>query len=84
VIFSGIGHPTLPDEAVVNNTIAYYRFHGVPDLYYSAYKNETLKKVADTLLGNPGLTEVFVFFNNTAAVGAIENAVWLKEYVSGS
>jgi uncharacterized protein YecE (DUF72 family) len=82
IIFSGISHPSLPDQAVVNNTVAYYRFHGVPDLYYSAYNPETLQKVADTLLSHPSLSEVFVYFNNTAAVGAIENAVWLKDFLN--
>jgi uncharacterized protein YecE (DUF72 family) len=38
------GYPALPDKAVVNGTVAYYRFHGVPELYYSAYPNLFLKK----------------------------------------
>jgi uncharacterized protein YecE (DUF72 family) len=82
IIFSGISHPTLPDEAVVNFKIGYYRFHGVPKLYYSSYDIETLKRIADSLLENKKVKEVFVYFNNTATMGAIENALWLKKYVT--
>lgn len=81
--FSGISHPTLPAEAVVNHHLAYYRFHGVPRLYYSEYEYTALKEVANQLLAQTTLEEVFVYFNNTAAIGAIANARWLKEYVGG-
>jgi uncharacterized protein YecE (DUF72 family) len=55
--------------------------HGVPDLYYSAYSNETLKRIADIGLNNKRAKQVYCFFNNTATVGAIKNALWLKQYV---
>lgn len=25
--------------------------------------------------------EVYIYFNNTATIGAIENALWLKKYL---
>lgn len=81
VIFSGISHPKLTDEVVVNNKIAYYRFHGVPDLYYSAYGHNKLKAVADALIKDKAVREACIYFNNTATIGAIENALWLKKYV---
>ena len=83
IIFSGISHPALPDDIIINNPTLYYRFHGVPLLYYSAYNKSTLQNLADNILKSKTAKEVFIFFNNTAAVGAIENALWLKEYVLG-
>jgi uncharacterized protein YecE (DUF72 family) len=83
IIFSGISHPTLPDKAVINNKLAYYRFHGVPKLYYSAYSHETLQKIADELITGNKVRETYIYFNNTATMGAIENATWLKKYVAG-
>jgi uncharacterized protein YecE (DUF72 family) len=81
IIFCGISHPTLPGEAVINNTTAYYRFHGVPKLYYSVYGKEALQKVADHLLAAGSLKQAYIYYNNTAATGAIENAAWLKQYL---
>ena len=81
IIFSGISHPLFPDDAIVNSKIAYYRFHGVPRLYYSSYTNKKLRQIADQLLPEKKLKEVYVYFNNTAAPGAIQNATWLKAYV---
>lgn len=81
IIFSGISHPKLTDEVVVNNKTAYYRFHGVPDLYYSAYSHDKLQSVADTLIKDTTVKEAYIYFNNTATIGAIENAMWLKEYL---
>lgn len=81
IIFCGISHPTLPDDAIVTNQTAYYRFHGVPKLYYSSYKKAMLKKIADILASNKTVKEVYIYFNNTATIGAIENAIWIKKYV---
>ena len=81
IIFCGISHPSLPDDAIVTGKTAYYRFHGVPKLYYSGYKRVTLKKIAEGLACNKVMKEAFIYFNNTATIGAIENAVWLKKYV---
>jgi uncharacterized protein YecE (DUF72 family) len=82
-IFSGISHPKLTDEVVVTNKIAYYRFHGVPDLYYSAYSHKKLQAIADALLKKKAVKEAYVYFNNTATIAAIKNALWLKKYVAG-
>jgi len=40
-----------------------------------------LKKIADSLVANKAVKETFIYFNNTATIAAIENAVWLKKYV---
>src|SRR5436190_7032746 len=81
IIFCGISHPTLPDDVIITDKIAYYRLHGVPKLYYSSYKQTTLKKIANTLAGDKKVKEAFIYFNNTATPGAIENAVLLIKYI---
>ncbi len=81
ITFCGIDYPGLDSSAMVTSRLAYYRFHGRPRLYYSAYKISDLKTVADSLLANKRLTEAFIFFNNTATKAAIRNARWLKKYI---
>jgi uncharacterized protein YecE (DUF72 family) len=81
IIFTGISHPTLPGDVVINNETVYYRFHGVPKLYYSSYGNNFLKKIADKIGRDKKVKDVYLYFNNTADVAAIENANWIKKYV---
>ena len=79
ITFCGISHPTLPDTPIVNTKTVYYRFHGVPKLYYSGYTHRSLDKVITALSASNDWKQAFVFFNNTAAVSAIENALWVKQ-----
>ncbi len=82
LIFCGESYPNLPDEAIVTAPVAYYRFHGIPALYYSEYDIAYLKKTADDFLKHKELKEVYCFFNNTAALGAIANAQWMGAYIN--
>ena len=81
LIFCGIDYPGLPKDLLVTNETAYYRFHGNPRLYYSAYKRNELKKVADALLNQKKVVKAYIFFNNTATAAAIKNAEWIKKYM---
>jgi len=81
LVFCGIDYPGLPNEAIITNETAYYRFHGNPRLYYSAYKRNALKTVADTIGNNKKVTRAFIFFNNTATLAAIKNAGWIRKYI---
>lgn len=80
ITFCGIDYPGLPNDPVITNNLIYYRFHGQPRLYYSAYKQPEMKKVADTIMKGNKPGNVFVFFNNTATRAAIRNATWFKKY----
>lgn len=80
IIFCGIDYPGLPNDPVITNEIVYYRFHGKPRLYYSAYKKKELNNIADIVLKNKLPEKVYVFFNNTATASAIKNAITLKKY----
>ena len=77
VIFCGISHPTLPDTFMHNRKEVYYRFHGVPKLYYSEYDPEVMPAFAKKLQ-SPDVQHAYIYFNNTANGSAIHNAEQLK------
>lgn len=79
IAFCGMSHPDLPDDVIVNTDFAYYRFHGVPDLYRSGYNNDFLKNVANRMQDAAGLKQAWCYFNNDAAVAAIPNAQTLEK-----
>jgi uncharacterized protein YecE (DUF72 family) len=81
IIFCGQSYPGLPDEVVATTAIGYYRFHGIPRLYYSEYEISYLQKIADCMLQQKNWKHVYCYFNNTAALGAIANAKWIEDYV---
>ncbi len=83
ISFCGSSHPLLPDEPVVNTGIVYYRFHGVPELFRSQYDNEYLQAIADRIKMAKKVTAVYIYFNNTAGPGALNNAKWLQQYIAG-
>lgn len=78
IAFCGISHPMLPAEAIVNTSLAYYRFHGVPDLYKSLYSEDELNRIFNDLAQNKNISEAYIFFNNTANLSAINNAAYMK------
>ena len=82
ISFCGVSYPGLPNEVIINTDSPYYRFHGVPKLYYSMYDNSFLKKRAQLLLENKNIEKGFFLFNNTATRAALENASYVQEYVS--
>lgn len=81
VTFCGMSHPQLPDDVVQNTSIVYFRFHGVPHLYWSKYEFAALKKVADEIEGNKKTKAAFIYFNNDADVAAIDDALAMAKYV---
>jgi uncharacterized protein YecE (DUF72 family) len=81
ISFCSISYPGLPDEVTATTDTIYYRFHGTPKLYYSSYPQKTLKKTIDSILKTTVKT-VYVYFNNTAGPGAIENAEFIKKYIA--
>ena len=74
ISFCGISYPLLPDNSVCNSPTAYYRFHGVPDLYYSQYKRKFILKIVEHILNTKKVKQAYMYFNNTATIGAIRNA----------
>ncbi|MDB5227294.1 MAG: hypothetical protein JWN78_1487 [Bacteroidota bacterium] len=82
IIFCSASHPKLPEEVVVNSSTAYVRLHGTPDMFYSNYETDNLKSLYDTLKKKKKLKEAFVYFNNTAGIAGIQNALEFKKFGS--
>lgn len=81
VAFCGMSHPDLPAEPVVTGPVVYYRFHGVPELYRSSYSDAELAAVAEKIKAEPGVEQVWCYFNNDAAVAAIPDAKKLMKLI---
>jgi uncharacterized protein YecE (DUF72 family) len=82
ISFCSISHPQLPDEVICNTDIVYYRFHGVPKLYYSAYEQSFLEQVAAAIKNAKQVNKAFIYFNNTAEIAAIDNARFLMQHTA--
>jgi uncharacterized protein YecE (DUF72 family) len=79
--FCGVSFPKLPDDAVINTPALYYRFHGVPKLFYSEYSKAFVKKIFKQLNAKKTAKTVYVYFNNTATQAAINNARYLQTLI---
>jgi len=79
--FCGVSFPKLPDDAVINTTMPYYRFHGVPRLFYSQYSKAFVKKIYEQLVTKKSAKTIYVYFNNTATQAAINNARYLQTLI---
>jgi uncharacterized protein YecE (DUF72 family) len=79
IAFCGMSHPNLPDTVVKTTDSVYYRFHGVPLLYFSKYETQSLETVAHDIGNLDGVKEAYTFFNNTAEGAAVENARQFQE-----
>ena len=81
ITFCGVSYPKLPDDAVMNTTTPYYRFHGVPKLFYSEYSKAFVKKIYKQLEEKKSAKTIYVYFNNTATQAAINNARYLQSLI---
>jgi uncharacterized protein YecE (DUF72 family) len=61
--------------------LVYYRLHGSPKIYYSAYPDEYLEALGKTLTHAARSAEVWCIFDNTAAFAATVNALDLLRRV---
>jgi uncharacterized protein YecE (DUF72 family) len=53
----------------------YFRLHGSPRIYYSAYEESALHAIKDQLVKSAGTAETWCIFDNTALGAAMENAL---------
>lgn len=63
--------------------LVYYRLHGRPRKYYSAYDDAYLAGLAERFIAHGQRVEVWCIFDNTAAGAATANALRLVELVEG-
>jgi len=59
------------------STIAYFRLHGAPRMYYSLYDEEFLARTEAAVLANEA-DEIWCIFDNTASGAAMANALAMK------
>ncbi len=64
--------------------IVYYRLHGSPRKYWSAYEHGFLEQIADALRGVPASAPAWCIFDNTAGGSALENAWQLSAALNGN
>ncbi|WEK38143.1 MAG: DUF72 domain-containing protein [Candidatus Pseudobacter hemicellulosilyticus] len=83
IMFCGMSHPKLPDEAIVNLPAAYYRFHGTPILYKSEYTEAFIDQVVHSIRDTGTVQEGWLLFNNTARGAAIRNALYAQQQLIG-
>ncbi len=80
ISFCGVSFPKISmDDAVMNVPVSYYRFHGAPVLFHSAYDETFIQKIYNQISGSKEVKEAYVYFNNTASGAAIENAKQMQE-----
>jgi uncharacterized protein YecE (DUF72 family) len=70
----------VPEAAQLGGdpSLAYCRLHGSPRMYYSHYDEEFLTRIAEQLRSSTA-KEKWCIFDNTAASGALGNALTLME-----
>jgi uncharacterized protein YecE (DUF72 family) len=83
IAFCGVSFPKVSnDDAVVNIPFCYYRFHGVPKLFYSEYDKSFVEKIIRQAALAKKLKTAYIYFNNTASVAALHNAKQAQEIIS--
>jgi uncharacterized protein YecE (DUF72 family) len=65
-----------------DESLAYFRLHGSPRVYYSSYSDEFLDSLAVQLVGLAAAAPACCVFDNTALGFAAENGLALKRKVT--
>jgi uncharacterized protein YecE (DUF72 family) len=82
ISFCGVSFPKISfDDPVINTPTCYYRFHGVPKLFYSEYDEAFIKKIYTQIAQNKKLTTAYIYFNNTASLAALHNAKYFQKLI---
>ena len=75
VIFCNVSFPRLPEMLIATAPVFYMRLHGDEKLFYSDYDIERLSNWHEEIQQLPGLQKAFIYFNNTAGLHGIQNAI---------
>jgi uncharacterized protein YecE (DUF72 family) len=81
LIFCSVNHPKMPNTIFGHTNKVYIRLHGNPEMFYSSYSTEFLTKLSQFILEKKELSEVFIYFNNTASTSGILNALELQQII---
>lgn len=83
ISFCGVSFPKISfDDAVINTPVCYYRFHGVPKLFYSEYDVSFIEKIHNEIKQDKKVKEAFIYFNNTASLAALHNAKYFQKLIA--
>ncbi len=82
ISFCGESIKNLPDDIITNTSSIYYRFHGIKKLYYSQYPLSIIKKFAADLKQKAENKTAYIYFNNTATIAAVNNAMQLEKLLA--
>jgi uncharacterized protein YecE (DUF72 family) len=76
----------VPEAAIPggSNQLIYYRLHGSPRMYYSAYTPAFLSSLADAITHRHQPTETWCIFDNTASGAALGDANILRTLLTKS
>jgi len=84
ISFCGVSFPKISfDDAVINTPTCYYRFHGVPKLFYSEYDEAFIEKIFKQIVEDKKVKTAYIYFNNTASLAALHNAKYFQKLVAG-
>lgn len=81
IIFCSVSYPKLSDAIQLTTPNVYIRLHGVPKLFYSAYSEAYLQDLIENTKKEPGATDAYIYFNNTAGTEGITNALALQNMI---
>lgn len=70
-------HPKFDISIIPTAPLFYFRFHGAPELYRSAYSHTYLDEIINKIKADKKITSAYLYFNNTAGPAAIENARYI-------
>jgi uncharacterized protein YecE (DUF72 family) len=79
ITFCSVNYPKLPTNVIATTASGYVRLHGNPRLFYSEYSKQELQDLYNDSAKQHNLTEVYIYFNNTASSAAISNALQFEE-----
>ncbi len=60
----------------------YYRLHGSPRIYYSAYGDDRLASLTERLIEAPKGVDTWCIFDNTASGAAVADALHMQRLLS--
>ena len=76
--FCSVSFPGLPDDNIITGNVFYKRMHGVPQLFISAYSDDSILNLAGAI---PEDKTSFIYFNNTMYEAGYSNALLLDQYL---
>ncbi len=82
ITFCSVSYPGLPNEIIRTTPTGYLRLHGNPKLFYSDYSDAEILRYIEKISDNGNFHEFYMYFNNTAGLSGIKNALFANSIVN--